>query len=143
MKAKDHKRFAMIGGFLGAGKTTSILQFARWVTERKGWKVALITNDQARGLVDTALASGGRFAVTEIGGGCFCCKSESLVEAMEGFSLKVQPDVIVGEPVGSCSARRVVQLHGPCRCRFRLCDALRERYPRAAVLQVRIKTLLL
>lgn len=97
------RRFVMIGGFLGAGKTTAVLQCARWVTERKGWKVALITNDQAQGLVDTALASGGRFAVTEIGGGCFCCRSESLVKAMESFSERVQPQVLIGEPVGSCT----------------------------------------
>lgn len=39
----------------------------------------------------------------EIGGGCFCCKSESLIEVMEAFSEKVQPHVLIGEPVGSCT----------------------------------------
>lgn len=63
----------------------------------------MITNDQANGLVDSALANGGSFAMHEIGGGCFCCRSESLVEALNGFSEKVQPDVVIGEPVGSCT----------------------------------------
>ena len=49
-------RYVMIGGFLGAGKTTSILQFAQWLTDR-GLKVGLVTNDQGGSLVDTALAS--------------------------------------------------------------------------------------
>ena len=66
-------------------------------------KVGVVTNDQANGLVDTALAEGAQFVVREIGGGCFCCKSETLVEAMGSFSAKVQPDVLIGEPVGSCT----------------------------------------
>jgi G3E family GTPase len=93
----------MVGGFLGAGKTTVALKMARWLTSEKGLRVALITNDQASGLVDTALVQKSSFAVREIGGGCFCCKSDSLVEAMNSFSDKVQPDVIIGEPVGSCT----------------------------------------
>ena len=90
-------------GFLGSGKTTAILQFAKWAQEERGWKVAVITNDQANGLVDTSLANGARFAVHEIGGGCFCCQSGTLMEAMEGFAKKLKPDVLIGEPVGSCT----------------------------------------
>ena len=96
-------RFVMIGGFLGSGKTTAILQFARWAYEQRGWKVAVITNDQAQGLVDTSLATGARFAVHEIGGGCFCCQSGTLMEAMEGFAKKLKPEILIGEPVGSCT----------------------------------------
>ena len=48
-------RSVMIGGFLGAGKTTSVLRFGRWLTDR-GLRVGLVTNDQGGGLVDTALA---------------------------------------------------------------------------------------
>jgi G3E family GTPase len=82
----------MFGGFLGAGKTTAMLRFAQWLSEQRDYKVGVITNDQANGLVDSALASsGGRFAVREVGGGCFCCKSETLVEAMGSFSAKIQP----------------------------------------------------
>lgn len=97
------RRFGLVGGFLGAGKTTAILQFARWLHETKRLKVGVVTNDQANGLVDTALANGARFVVREIGGGCFCCKSETLVEAMGSFTKKVQPQVLIGEPVGSCT----------------------------------------
>lgn len=98
------RRFALFGGFLGAGKTTAVLRFAQWLSEQREYKVGVITNDQAKGLVDSALASsGGRFAVREIAGGCFCCKSETLVEAMGSFSVKIQPQVLIGEPVGSCT----------------------------------------
>ena len=95
-------RYVMIGGFLGAGKTTSILRFAAWLTAR-GLKVGLVTNDQGGGLVDTALANAHRMPVEEIVGGCFCCRFNSLVEAAESLVRDTAPDVLIAEPVGSCT----------------------------------------
>lgn len=49
---RDATRFAMIGGFLGAGKTTAILRLAqRYAAE--GRRVGIIANDLGQGLVDT------------------------------------------------------------------------------------------
>ena len=45
-------RFLMIGGFLGAGKTTTIGKLAAHYVAA-GKNVALVTNDQAYDLVDT------------------------------------------------------------------------------------------
>jgi Ni2+-binding GTPase involved in maturation of urease and hydrogenase len=100
--ADGRARYVMIGGFLGAGKTTSILRLAEWLTER-GLRVGLITNDQGGGLVDTALAAAHRMPVEEIVGGCFCCRFTSLVEAAEALVQENAPDVLVAEPVGSCT----------------------------------------
>ncbi len=102
--AEDHAkaRYVMIGGFLGAGKTTSILKFAEWLTAR-GLRVGLITNDQGGGLVDTALVSAKRMPVEEIVGGCFCCRFNSLVEAADSLMRDTAPDVLIAEPVGSCT----------------------------------------
>ncbi|MDA1039113.1 MAG: cobalamin biosynthesis protein P47K [Planctomycetota bacterium] len=102
--AEDHAkaRYVMIGGFLGAGKTTSILKFAEWLTAR-GLRVGLITNDQGGGLVDTALVSARRMPVEEIVGGCFCCRFNSLVEAADSLMRDTAPDVLIAEPVGSCT----------------------------------------
>ena len=47
-------RYIMVGGFLGAGKTTAILNVAETL-RRRGLRVGLITNDQSYGLVDTAM----------------------------------------------------------------------------------------
>lgn len=44
----------MLGGFLGAGKTTTVLRLAQ-LLQRQGLRPGVITNDQAAGLVDTAL----------------------------------------------------------------------------------------
>lgn len=94
--------YIMIGGFLGAGKTTAILQIAQRLKAR-GKKVGLITNDQSVGLVDTEMLSSHGFPVEEITGGCFCCKFNSLVDASNKLSTETRPDVFIAEPVGSCT----------------------------------------
>lgn len=98
----NKSRYLMIGGFLGAGKTTTMLRLAEMLSER-GFKVGLITNDQAGGLVDTSLAKHRGIAVEEIAGGCFCCRFSSLIEAARHLTVTTRPDVFLAEPVGSCT----------------------------------------
>src|SRR5687767_8837699 len=95
-------RYIVIGGFLGAGKTTAVAQLARRLTDR-GLRVGLITNDQGRNLVDTALLRSQGFATEEIAGGCFCCRFNSLLEASRALTAAAAPDVFIAEPVGSCT----------------------------------------
>lgn len=95
-------RYVMIGGFLGAGKSTSILQLARRLHARD-LRVGLITNDQAAGLVDTTMMRSQGFPVEEIAGGCFCCRFRSLMDAADRLSESTRPDVFIAEPVGSCT----------------------------------------
>ncbi|MBI1371635.1 MAG: cobalamin biosynthesis protein P47K [Phycisphaera sp.] len=96
-------RYIMIGGFLGAGKSTAVLRLAEHLTQR-GQRVGLITNDQSVGLVDTALMKSHGFDVEEIAGGCFCCRFDSLVEAADKLAAgDASPDVFIAEPVGSCT----------------------------------------
>ncbi|MEM8955080.1 MAG: GTP-binding protein [Verrucomicrobiota bacterium] len=95
-------RYIMIGGFLGAGKTTSIQAFAEHL-DSQGVRVGLITNDQGAGLVDSALARSHHFPVQEISGGCFCCRFNSLMDAARQLTTETRPDVFLAEPVGSCT----------------------------------------
>jgi G3E family GTPase len=95
-------RYIMIGGFLGAGKTTAVLKLAEHLSAQ-GLRVGLITNDQSVGLVDTAMLGAHGFAVEEITGGCFCCRFNSLVDAADRLSIDTRPDVFIAEPVGSCT----------------------------------------
>ncbi|MEM9481683.1 MAG: GTP-binding protein [Verrucomicrobiota bacterium] len=95
-------RYIMIGGFLGAGKTTSILALGQHLRDQ-GKTVGLITNDQGQGLVDTALGKAGHFPVEEIAGGCFCCRFSSLVDAAKNLTAETRPDFLLAEPVGSCT----------------------------------------
>jgi Ni2+-binding GTPase involved in maturation of urease and hydrogenase len=95
-------QYVMIGGFLGAGKTTAMLRLAERLT-RDGLRVGVITNDQSAGLVDTAVVRARGLAVEEISGGCFCCRFNSLVDAAAKLNAHVRPDVFLAEPVGSCT----------------------------------------
>ena len=92
----------MVGGFLGAGKTTTLIRLAEKLRDQDQ-KVGLITNDQAVDLVDTALVKAGNFPVEEIAGGCFCCRFNSLKDAADNLNKSERPDVFLAEPVGSCT----------------------------------------
>src|SRR5882762_8074885 len=71
---KHKARYIMIGGFLGAGKTTAVARLAKHLSNL-GVRVGLITNDQGQNLVDAA---------------------NKLTE-------QSRPDVFIAEPVGSCT----------------------------------------
>ncbi len=95
-------RFVMVGGFLGAGKTTALARLARHYSSR-GQRIGLVTNDQAQDLVDTKSLRAQGFAVEEVPGACFCCRFDDLVSKVERLQVEERPDVIMAEPVGSCT----------------------------------------
>jgi G3E family GTPase len=95
-------RFIMLGGFLGAGKTTAMARLARHFTAR-GQRVGLVTNDQAQDLVDTHSLREQGFSVEEVAGACFCCKFDDLIAKVGALEESQRPHVILAEPVGSCT----------------------------------------
>src|SRR5262245_7300663 len=95
-------RFLMLGGFLGAGKTTTIARLARHYLEQ-GLRVGIVTNDQATDLVDTNTLRSQGFDVGEVAGACFCCNFNELMGTIERLSGDRRPDVLLAEPVGSCT----------------------------------------
>ena len=62
----------MVGGFLGAGKTTTLARLAKHYMQQ-GLNVGIVTNDQADDLVDTNMLRSLGFEVGEVAGACFCC----------------------------------------------------------------------
>ena len=110
-------RYIMIGGFLGAGKTTTVGRLARHYMEQ-GLRVGIVTNDQTTDLVDTHSLRSQGFEVGEVAGSCFCCNFNALTETVEGLGANELPDVILAEPVGSCTdlvatvIRPLVQVYG-------------------------------
>ncbi len=95
-------RYLMIGGFLGAGKTTAILKLATYLQQRN-LKAAMITNDQSIDLVDTGRARAADRPVEEVTGGCFCCKFDTLMQAAQNLTCNGGIDALIAEPVGSCT----------------------------------------
>jgi G3E family GTPase len=95
-------RFILVGGFLGAGKTTALARLARHYQQR-GQRVGLVTNDQAQDLVDTLSLRTQGFAVEEVAGACFCCRFTDLIANVRRLEERGRPDVFLAEPVGSCT----------------------------------------
>jgi len=92
---------AIVGGFLGAGKTTLILKAAR-VLAARGVRVAVVMNDQGDDLVDAALARRMGVDAGSVGGGCFCCRFPDLVDALDAVEAH-GAKIIFAEAVGSCT----------------------------------------
>lgn len=95
-------RIACIGGFLGSGKTTAIMEAARIISAR-GKRVGIVTNDQGKNLVDTALIVSQGFLAEEISGGCFCCKFEDFSKHSRRLVERFRTEIILAEAVGSCT----------------------------------------
>ena len=93
-------RIILVGGFLGAGKTTLIWRVAeKLMSQGKG--VGLITNDQAPELVDSELLRRQNLTVGEVAGSCFCCNFNGFTDAVKQVSERA--DYVLAEPVGSCA----------------------------------------
>ncbi len=105
LSVKDPVKLIFIGGFLGSGKTTALGHMARNLI-RKGMRVGIVTNDQSANLADTVIARQMLHQldvpVEEVVAGCFCCKFDELIDRMEKILIH-EPDVLIGEPVGSCT----------------------------------------
>ena len=92
----------LVGGFLGAGKTSLLWEVAKRLNE-KGRKVGLITNDQASELVDTSFLETNNDIVEEVSGSCFCCNFGGFANAIAHLQEANNSDIILAEPVGSCT----------------------------------------
>lgn len=91
----------VVGGFLGAGKT-SLLMAAAKELKKRGLRSAVVMNDQGQDLVDSAYAGSQDLEYRQVTGGCFCCRFSQLMEEMD-YLRAYSPDVIFAEPVGSCT----------------------------------------
>lgn len=95
-------KFVALSGFLGAGKTTTLIAAAREL-ERQGHRVAVVTNDQGVDLVDTQLVRSSLDRVAQVTGGCFCCRFEDLLSVVEAVLEREGADTVIAEAVGSCT----------------------------------------
>jgi G3E family GTPase len=93
-------RVFLIGGFLGAGKTTTVLKLIdRLIADEK--KVAMIVNEVGEiGIDGSALETAG-IPSKEIAGGCICCTLViNLRHTVTEISKIHKPDILIIEPTG-------------------------------------------
>lgn len=97
----DKTDLAIVGGFLGSGKTT-LIKSACEILRLQSQVPGVITNDQAEGLVDTAFLKKTIPFVEEVSGSCFCCAYDSFINAVKNLVAQ-KVNIILAEPVGSCA----------------------------------------
>ena len=97
----------IVSGFLGSGKTTLIIQFARAAVERK-IKVAILVNEIGEiGIDDQHMRRLG-LNVWEILGGCICCTlAGDLGNTLDKLIAEYKPDLVLLEPSGAADLRTV------------------------------------
>jgi G3E family GTPase len=95
-------RLIFVGGFLGAGKTTLVLRLAHWLGAR-GRRVAIVTNPRAARASGSPLAQAEALTINKPPAGCLCCPSDGLEKTLRKLKVKMRPDIVIAEPVGSCS----------------------------------------
>jgi len=94
-------RILLFGGFLGSGKTSTILQVAKQITETRKETVALIENEIGEAGVDDQLFAGSGIEVRPLFGGCVCCQiSSDLVTAVTEIRSTINPDWLIVEMTG-------------------------------------------
>ncbi len=92
----------LVGGFLGSGKTTAIVNASQHLI-KKNQRVAVITNDQGDQQVDSAFVKSFGIPAREVANGCFCCNYDQLEKHIHSFIKEIHPDVIFAESVGTCT----------------------------------------
>jgi G3E family GTPase len=95
-------RLVVIGGFLGAGKTTAIAQFAKYLKARHQTP-AVITNDHGSDLVDTSILRGQGIFAEGIEGGDLCTRADEAMRVAARVRSEQHADVLVAEPAGTCA----------------------------------------
>ena len=94
-------RMLVLGGYLGAGKTTLAINLAKQLKEKRNKSVSIIMNDQGDVLVDTEYSKDAGFDTKDIMGGCFCTNFDKFVSSARTLVTTGRPDVIIAEPIGT------------------------------------------
>ena len=77
------KKFAVFSGFLGSGKTTTMMALTKYFSSHYG-KAAMISNDLGKqSLADNKLAALSGCNASELTGSCICYITETLVERLD------------------------------------------------------------
>ena len=98
-------KLIILGGFLGSGKTTVLLQMAKYLTGENvksgETKVAIIENEVGEQGIDDKLLKSGNYAVENLFAGCACC---TLSGSVPGYIQKIQrelnPEWLIFESTG-------------------------------------------
>lgn len=98
-------KILILGGFLGSGKTSVLLQLAHYLVEQssdhKKTPVAIIENEIGQIGIDDKLLRGNGFEVRDIFSGCVCCSLNSdLISGIQEIESTADPEWLIIEATG-------------------------------------------
>ena len=104
----------VFGGFLGSGKTTALMQLARYIVDNSKTdnpnKVMILENEIGEVGIDDAFLRGGGFRVDNLFAGCACCTvSGELVTAAIRIQKEYDPEWLVVETTGLAYPAKIQQ----------------------------------
>ena len=93
-------RYVVLGGFLGAGKTTCMIAFSEYLSSL-GRKSAILVNDLgSRDLVDGATTAEAGCCCDQVTGDCICYQTETLVDKLRRFRDSSGADIVFSDIPG-------------------------------------------
>jgi len=102
-------RIDVIAGFLGSGKTTTILELLRSRAVDPA-RTVLLVNEFGQIGVDGALLADAGGDVRELASGCICCSLKNdFMAQIEDIRARLDPEHVLIEPSGVASLRDVLQ----------------------------------
>ncbi|MCR3922697.1 MAG: cobalamin biosynthesis protein P47K [Firmicutes bacterium] len=95
----------IFGGFLGSGKTTALMQLARYIVRQSGpsdgKKVVIIENEIGEAGIDDKFLRSDGFRVEDLFAGCACCTvSGEMVDAANRIQVQYNPEWLIVETTG-------------------------------------------
>lgn len=95
----------IFGGFLGSGKTSVILSFARYLVElekpTQESRLVIIENEIGETGIDNKVLQSGGFSVRELFAGCICCTlSSDLTVTLNELAETLNPKWVILESTG-------------------------------------------
>lgn len=107
----EKKRFMVVSGFLGAGKTTTMVALTEYINST-GKSAAIIANDLgANYIIDAEYSGRQNVEVTPIGGNCICYIPDTLIERIERLN-KQNPRDIVMSDIPGCGIGALDHVYG-------------------------------
>lgn len=96
----------IITGFLGVGKTTTILNLLKNKPENEKW--AVLVNEFGEIGIDGAILTDQGALIKEVPGGCMCCTAGVPMSVGINALLRQKPDRLIIEPTGLGHPKQVV-----------------------------------
>jgi G3E family GTPase len=105
-------KLIIFSGFLGSGKTMSILSLAKKIMETKSIKntrLVIVENEVGETGIDDKVLSTTGFTVESLLSGCICCTLQTeLTKAINEIEENFSPDYVIFEPSGVAYPDRII-----------------------------------